>query len=355
MMSPRAQNGTITLTVVFLTAMTMLILAFGDHTRVLRQAAAVTSDVATEQSFYAAQSCVEEGYLQLREDAGYRMLDSLMVGEGSCALTIEPDIAHGTSGKLSGIGTDRTAVRGVASRYTDAGPTASRADTSIFHILDRSGSMDDDGDGCTIPAYGQSASCLANGGAWGMQPLTSVKTAAKSLSSMLLASNDRLGLVSYGESPDTVILNHGLTTDFVAVEGTIDLLEAGGRTDIGDAVKKATDALSAEPAGRVRIIILLTDGMANMPGDEANADTYARTQASIAKQSPNNTLIFTIGLGDAVEGPVPTALLTDMASVLNGVPQYYHAPDATALQGIYTGIANLIVNYNISQSSWREE
>ncbi len=345
------QQGTITLTVVFLTSMAMLILAFGDHTRVFQANSAARAVRSTEQAFYAAQSCVEEGYLRLRYDAGYRMVDALAVGDSSCTLSVTPDPADPSSGTLTGAGTSGTTVRGVVSGFSGAGPSSTRSETSIMHVLDRTGSMQDDGNGCTVSAYTDAAACAANGGVWGIQPFTSVKYAAKSLNSMLSAAYDRLGLVSYGDSAANVRLDQGMTTDFNTVATAIDGLSAGGATDIGDGVKKAAQTLSTESAGRVRIMIVLTDGVANRPTNETVGAQYARDQAAAAKASPNDILIFTIGLGDTLNEP----LMTDMASMLNGVPQYYHAPDASELQEIYAKIGAEIVNYHISQKSWNEQ
>ena len=55
-------------------------------------------------------------------------------------MTVEAD---GTNGTLLATGTFQEKKRTAASDYADAGPSETRNKTVIYHILDRSGSMDD--------------------------------------------------------------------------------------------------------------------------------------------------------------------------------------------------------------------
>jgi hypothetical protein len=85
----------------------------------------------------------------------------------------------------------------------------------------------------------------------------------------------------------------------------------------------------------VKVIILLTDAEQITPDD----DTMSRIEADYA--ADNDILIFTIGLNVLTMGPPGGVdLLTYVAKTTGG--QYFAAPDASALVGIYAQIMDMV-------------
>jgi len=344
----RDDRGSITLMTVFLTGLIAFLLVFTDNARAMRQVLAATVDAASEQAFYSSQSCLEEGYLQLRfheaYESPYSEADPLVAGNLRCTLRIQ-DGATPRDGLLISDGVSGRTKRTVASSYRDAGPSTTRNKTAIFNILDRSGSMADDGIGCSDGISATQAVCTAAGSLWGPRPFVFVKTASLAFLDRLEPAFDQTGLISYNES---VTLNANLTTNYDAVRPIIRGLTQGGYTNIGDAIRIATQQL-ASVTGRSKVAILLTDGVPNRPEPASTATDYALHQANLAKGQ--GVLVITIGLGDGVN----TTLLENMASSVGGRLMYYPAPNASDLDGIYSDIADVLTAYNIGQGSWSEE
>jgi Flp pilus assembly protein TadG len=79
---------------------------------------------------------------------------------------------------------------------------------------------------------------------------------------------------------------------------TINCLQTGSRTDLGDPISAATTYLKTYGrAGAKRGIILMTDGEANEPATTGQPCQYANDAASTAKA--NNIQVLTIGFGVA--------------------------------------------------------
>ncbi len=153
----------------------------------------------------------------------------------------------------------------------------------IMLIIDRSGSMDDDG--INPP-----------------QPLTDVKNAAISFVNQV-KPEDQIGVVSFATEasnpPDSL-----LSSEFDEVKSAlqkISILTLGSQnTNIGDGLKQAIDELASRrhKTRAKKVAVLLTDGEANVPTDDrddAFPTTYALDIASKAKQS--GVEMYTIGLG----------------------------------------------------------
>ncbi|MFA5051734.1 MAG: vWA domain-containing protein [Patescibacteria group bacterium] len=337
-------RGSVTLIMVFVTTTIIFLLVFADHANAMRELVMARQGVSTEQAFYTAQSCLEEGYLQLRTNADYAG-GSITLDGSTC--TVMPQHQAGASdGQLISTGAHDRAIRTVSSNYTGAGASETRTPSTIYHILDRTGSMDDDGTHCTLPEYVTVADCQAHNGTWGPQPYTLVKVAAKSFIDLMDSQYDNIGVVSYNT---TQTLDFLASNDYTGAKQAIDALPSPADfTDIGDAIAKATQQLELIPAGRTRVEILLTDGLANRPV-AATAEQYAIDKAAEAKST--GVMIFTIGLGSGVN----ETFLRKVASTAAGSPLYFHAPTGADLAGIYNQIANVITSYNIGQQSWQEE
>lgn len=340
MQSMNAPRGSITLTAVFLTTFMIFLFVFSDHVKAIKENTIAGNDAATEQAFYAAQSCVEEGYWQLRTDAQYVSVytggQPLSVGNGTCTLTVEPNPGDPASGRLLGRGTNRAQVRTVQSRYHDAGPTTMRTDTSIMHVVDISTSMSQ---GTKLP---------------------DAKTAAARFLDNLDPAHDEIGLASFNRA---AYVNHPITAEYPSVASSINALTIGlSGTNIGEGIRVAATTLDQRPSARTRVLILLTDGQASWYGNPPQQGftagrQYAVQQATIAKAAPYNVLIVAIGLGDPGEFDEPF-LRDEIASPGGPHPHgklYWHAPDSSDLQRIYEEIWDALTEFRIGQGTWSEQ
>ena len=106
----------------------------------------------------------------------------------------------------------------------------------------------------------------------------------------------------------------------------------GTETAIGDAIAIAVKRLKDRPVSE-RVLVLLTDGVPNLPDNTTTGQTYAETQAQLA--ADDGILIYVIGLGDGVDGD----FLQGIASIGGGI--YLNAPEASDLQGAFQTIADL--------------
>ena len=173
----------------------------------------------------------------------------------------------------------------------------------------------------------------------------------------LLGPGDQSGLVSYANN---ATLNKTLSNNHPAAKTAVNSLITNGATDIGDAISLANNELMSSRAspGAVKIMILLTDGMANKPsgpgyGEYAPDVAYALTKANEAAAA--GIKIFTIGLG----ADVNTAMLQQIASSTGG--DYHFAPTAADLQNIFNQIGaetcqKVVINipwtWNLPLISW---
>jgi len=174
--------------------------------------------------------------------------------------------------------------------------------------------------------------------------LEGAKEAANLFVDQLNSSRDKVGLVSFSTEPT---LREPLTANFTAVKTSINALVAGGYTNIGGGINYS--AIEFQTNGRngstVWAMILLSDGKANRPTG-VNATQYAldRARDAYVVGSAQNLRIYTIGLG--AKDDINEVLLEQIAEgPLEGIPQsdiegqYYYAPSAEELEGIYLTIA----------------
>jgi len=197
-------------------------------------------------------------------------------------------------------------------------------------VIDRSGSMDDDG---TDPP----------------QPLTDAKDAAE-LFVDNMRPNDQVGIVSFATFA-SIPIDQELLLDHEAVKrsiGRIAIHENGTQhTNLGDAIDKAAKELgsSRSRSDTRKAIVLLTDGIASRPvnpqdaNDEAYPERYAKERALFAKE--NNILTYVIGLGKAVN----TEFLQN--EIAYSKDKYYQALSSGELGGIYNEIAQVVCTEEI--------
>lgn len=197
--------------------------------------------------------------------------------------------------------------------------------SNVLLLLDRSGSM-------------------STAGSNPPQPLSDAKYAASSFVEQL-SPKDKIGLISFATRPkEPIDLN--LTSDFSLAKQSIASIniETGSTqyTNIYDSLHVAWQELvSSRVADQSsKIIVLLTDGVANNPKDpvghtEADDIKYAedlalKESASIKK---DDIIIYTIGLGNSIN----ESFLKNIASE---TANYFFAPTAVNLATIYKNISS---------------
>ena len=147
------------------------------------------------------------------------------------------------------------------------------------------------------------------------------KTAAKNFVGALLPG-DRAGVVDFDYYSSLI---RPLTSDFDAVNSSIDSLDASGGTNIGAGMSTANSHLiNSGDSEHAWMVILLTDGQGSY------SDSY--TQQAIA----NNITVYTIGLGSDVN----SALLTNIATATGG--QYFSVSTAEDLPDVFRTISEEI-------------
>ena len=202
----------------------------------------------------------------------------------------------------------------------DAGTEVCATPVDVALVIDRSGSMNDDGDNPP-------------------EPLTAVKSAAESFV-RAMDINDSVALISFATEAS---LDSDLSSGLLQVQDAIKNVAIGPNentqhTNIFDGLQSAyTELISNRGrASAQNIIILLTDGIASRPVD-SNDTKYAVNQAlsEANKIKSWGTSIYTIGLGASVDSGFLSLLATS--------PEYYYrAPSTDILESIYAQIATAI-------------
>jgi len=170
------------------------------------------------------------------------------------------------------------------------------------------------------------------------QPLTDVKNAANTFVN-LLTKKDQATVVSFATDASNPI-DIALSSNFDQVKQAIQNISIHSvdglqNTNIADGILKAKDELlsSRGRVGVAKVIVMLTDGVANRPelaGDAKYPETYAN---SLAQDAKNNGIgIFTIGLGKDLH-------IDFLKQVASSSDDFYLAPSTRDLSGIYKQIA----------------
>ena len=202
----------------------------------------------------------------------------------------------------------------------DAGVGVCATPVDVALVIDRSGSMNDDGD--TPP-----------------EPLTTVKEAAKVFVESL-THQDQVSVVSFATEGS---LDSRLTTNSVVAQSAISSVAIGPdennqHTNILDGLTVAHNELISENDNQNanNVVVLLTDGIASRPLDSNNpryAEDSAIAFSNQIKQT--GTEIYTIGLGENVNKDFLKTIATEQQ-------YFYTAPTRDDVQAIYEQIATAI-------------
>ncbi len=209
----------------------------------------------------------------------------------------------------------------------DLGVKVCEKPSNVALLLDRSGSMSSLG---TNPP----------------EPLTSVKTAATSFIDEL-SSKDRASVISFATMP-TDPIDSLLSNNFAEVKNAINAIdiEKGSTqyTNVLDVLRFGSIELESSRANEnsSKVLILLTDGIANYPkdpkGSSSSADNkYAEdlslTESQMIKQ--NGISIYTIGLGKDINESF-------LKQISSSESNYFFSPSTKELKEIYKKISSSI-------------
>jgi Mg-chelatase subunit ChlD len=161
---------------------------------------------------------------------------------------------------------------------------------------------------------------------------------------ILNVSGNRIGLVSYGNTAySTTALSNNTGTLTTAISSYL----AGGETCICCAINSAISLLASSNASRIKFIVAMTDGEANVRCGNAFSDLDGDSQitakddaiqsACTARQN-NNITVYSVGFGSAAGEDT----LQRIASCGNG--SYYTSNNPDELSAIYRDIANDIID-----------
>lgn len=187
--------------------------------------------------------------------------------------------------------------------------------TDVILAIDLSGSMNDDGG--TPP-----------------EPISSVLESASAFVSRI-KNGDQIALVTYATEAS---VREALTSDEIKVGNVVRSLTIApkdevGSTNTGDAIRRAMEEVnsSRHNVDARKVLVLLTDGLANAPGD--NPSQYALLAAEEIKNA--GVEVYTIGLGDNVDEAFLRQIATDEA-------HYFRAASTGTINSIYQSITSAI-------------
>mgnify|MGYP002622773938 CR=1 FL=1 len=151
------------------------------------------------------------------------------------------------------------------------------------------------------------------------QPVTQVKNAVTIFLAYMqqVETDDRVGLSLYNSVAQTSVLESELTNDYAVIANIAQQRQAGHYdvwTNIGSGMQTARTELenNARP-GAFRMMILMTDGIANKPTDTTVARQFVLDEAALAAAA--GIPIVTISLGVNADA----ALMQSVADITNGV------------------------------------
>ena len=153
--------------------------------------------------------------------------------------------------------------------------------------------------------------------------ITAAKNAAKSFVDLMDFTKHRVGVVDYSSA--NLVNSFNLTTDAAAAKSYIDGIVANGATDTGKAVEVATQMLANHRPEAQPVIVIMTDGAANVGPAGENGDAigfqYAKDAAKAAKEA--GIVFYTIALLNTTDNPdtsAPNLVLKEMATTA----QHHH-------------------------------
>jgi hypothetical protein len=150
------------------------------------------------------------------------------------------------------------------------------------------------------------------------QPITAVKDAVSVFLAYIQEEkcDDQVGLAVYTSPSDDALLEVGLTRDMQLVEDTSRQRQAGHydtMTNIGAGLRVAREEMQENARmGSFKMIVLMTDGVANLPRNSRQAEDYLREQAELCADAGYPVVTVSLGAG-ADQG-----LMQEVADITGG-------------------------------------
>lgn len=157
------------------------------------------------------------------------------------------------------------------------------------------------------------------------QPVTALKGAV-TIMLEYLDSLDTEEYVSLSTYDSLARIERNLSTDLAAINSRMREMQAGHydrETNIGDGIRRGRESLTGSYArpGAKKVMIVLTDGLANEPGTEAQARQFALAQARLA--ADQDITIHSISFTSLAD----QALMAEVAKIGNGVHFHVNSYD----------------------------
>lgn len=172
------------------------------------------------------------------------------------------------------------------------------------------------------------------------QPLTDVKEAVIDFVNKF-SNGDRAAVISFAGTA-SVPADESLTSDLSRVRDAVSAIRISSEgtqyTNIADALLKSDAELGAvsNESDNRKVIVLLTDGIANKPEKEDNPNYAEEYAVQISKElKEKGVKVFTIGLGKDVNQNF-------LKTVASSTDEFYPAPTANNLSSVYSSIATKI-------------
>lgn len=168
------------------------------------------------------------------------------------------------------------------------------------------------------------------------KPITSLKSSTDVFMDYLreVPSEDHVGLVIYSSEDKHAILEHSLTSDLDLISDTVYRRQAGHystMTNIGAGIQEAREELEINGRrGTAKFIVLMTDGMPNIPGNAFEARDFALEEAAICAQ--NKYPIVTISLGRGAD----SFLMSQIAEMTGG--KHFHISPGEVVGEYHNGL-----------------
>lgn len=153
--------------------------------------------------------------------------------------------------------------------------------------------------------------------------IANLKTASHALVDFLDSTTDELEIISFNS---VARIRHPMTSFKNPLRNAIDSLGASGATAVWDAAYLGVQELISNAQNSSQAVVVMTDG-----GDNSSSRTPADI---ITLANTNNRRVFTIGLGNLVNGQT----LDTIAQQTGGL--YFQTPSAQDLQQIFLQIAS---------------
>jgi putative Tad-like protein involved in Flp pilus assembly/von Willebrand factor type A domain-containing protein len=151
------------------------------------------------------------------------------------------------------------------------------------------------------------------------QPVDALKDSVRVFLSFMRSqqTNDRLGLSIYNSANETAVLESPLTETYESLDAIMANRQAGHYnhyTNIGAGMQKSRIELQNRGrSGAFKMLVLMTDGIANRPTNEATAKQFVLNEANACKSAKIPVVTISMGAGADV------ALMQKVADITGGV------------------------------------